>query len=278
MKHVKANPGTHNGIDDAVDADSWAPVIFERLLAAMGPQHWWPVTARRTLSPGDHSSAHPGAGRANRQSRPAPADPDTEIVIGAILTQNTAWTNVEQAIDNLAEANALSWTALRGLSRSELAALIRPSGTYRVKAKRLKAFVDFLWDHHGGELKFLLSGDLETARARLLLIHGIGPETADAILLYVGGFPTFVVDAYTKRVLRRHFFIDGHASYEDVRMLFQNSEFQFQNSETPSRNSQTVAVFKEYHALFVALGKRHCRTRANCDGCPLADLPHDESK
>ena len=140
------------------------------------------------------------------------------------------------------------------------------------------AFVDYLWDHHGGKLGSLLSGDLETARARLLSIHGIGPETADAILLYAGGFPTFVVDAYTKRILRRHFIIDGRASYEDVRLLFQNSESEIQNRETRSRNSRTAAVFKEYHALLVALGKRHCRTRANCDGCPLADLPHDESK
>ena len=278
MKHVKANPETHKGNDGAVDADSWARVIFERLWTALGPQHWWPIGRRRNLSPGDRSSANSAGGRSNRQSRPASADPDTEIVVGAILTQNTAWTNVEQAIDNLADADALSWTALRGLSNSELAALIRPSGTYRVKAKRLKAFVHYLWDHHGGKLESLLSGDLETARARLLSIHGIGPETADAILLYVGGFPTFVVDAYTKRVLRRHIIINGHASYDDVRMLFQNSEFGIPNSETRSGDSQTVAVFKEYHALFVALGKRHCRTRANCDGCPLADLPHDESK
>lgn len=206
------------------------------------------------------------------------ADPDTEIVVGAILTQNTAWTNVEQAIANLADANALSWPALRGLSRSKLAALIRPSGTYRVKAKRLKAFVDYLFDHHGGKLKSLFSGDLETARARLLSIHGIGPETADAILLYVGGFPTFVVDAYTKRVLRRHFIIADRATYDDVRILFQNSEFTFQNSGIPGGYSQSVAVYKEYHALLVELGKRHCRTRANCDACPLADLPHDETK
>ena len=278
MNHAREQPGIHSGNAAGGELDSWVLIIFERLLTALGPQHWWPVTTRRTLSQGDHSSVKPGAGRSDRQSRPVPADPNTEIVIGAILTQNTAWTNVEQAIDNLADADALSWTALRSLSRAELAALIRPSGTYRVKAKRLKAFVDHLWDHHGGELKFLLSGDLEAARARLLSIHGIGPETADAILLYVGGFPTFVVDAYTKRVLRRHFIIDGHASYEDVRTLFQNSEFGIQTTETKSLNAETVAVFKEYHALFVALGKRHCRSRANCDGCPLAGLPHDESK
>ena len=278
MNHANADLETYNINEGAAGANSWAPVIFERLLAALGPQHWWPVTTRRTSSLGNRSSANPAAGRSDRRSNPSRADPDTEIVVGAILTQNTAWTNVEQAIDNLAEANALSWRALRGLSRSELATLIRPSGTYRVKAKRLKSFVDYLWDDHGGELKSIFSGDLETARARLLSIHGIGPETADAILLYVGGFPTFVVDAYTKRVLRRHFIIDGRASYDDVRMLFQNSESAFQNSEPSSGYSQTVVVYKEYHALLVELGKRHCRTRANCDGCPLADLPHDETK
>ena len=278
MNRSNTNLATQRSKSGIEGSKSWISNMYERLLAAFGPQHWWPVGNHGISTPSVSYAAKKRATESNSPNRRADADTDTEIIIGAILTQNTAWTNVEQAIENLAEAHALSWTALRSLSRADLAALIRPSGTYRVKAKRLKAFVDFLWDHHGGKLNSLLAGDLETVRTRLLSIHGIGPETADAILLYVGGFPTFVVDAYTKRVLRRHFAIDDRASYDDVRSMFLNSELGIQNSETRIRNSQTVPVFKEYHALLVALGKRHCRSRANCDGCPLEGLPHDESK
>ena len=278
MNRSNTNLATQRSKSGIEGSGSRISSMYERLLAAFGPQHWWPVGKHEISVPSKSSLAKKSATESTLPTRGADADADTEIIIGAILTQNTAWTNVEQAIENLAEAHALSWTALRSLSRADLAALIRPSGTYRVKAKRLKAFVDFLWDHHGGKLNSLLAGDLETVRTRLLSIHGIGPETADAILLYVGGFPTFVVDAYTKRVLRRHFIIDDRANYDDVRTLFLNSDLGFQSSETQGRNSQTVPVFKEYHALLVALGKRNCRTRAHCDGCPMADLPHDESK
>jgi len=209
------------------------PEIYGRLWNAYGPQHWWP------------------------------ADTPTEVVIGAILTQNTAWKNVERAIDNLRGANALDWSALRGLSKSRLARLIQPSGTYHVKAERLKAFVNDLWKQHDGSLASMLDGDLDAARERLLSTRGIGPETADAILLYAGGRPTFVVDAYTRRILRRHLLIEANAGYETVRTLFHES--------LPA----DVQLFNEYHALLVAVGKRHCRTRANCEGCPLEGLPHD---
>lgn len=222
--------------------------IFERLFAAYGPQFWWP------------------------------GDSAAEIVIGAILAQNTAWKNVERAITNLKSANLIDWTRLRDIPEAELAELIRPSGTFRIKAKRLKAFVDHLWQHHGGRLDRWLrtsprhrSGrqlsvlELEAIRTQLLHIRGIGPETADAILLYAGGHPTFVVDAYTRRVLRRHHLITSSWTYEDVRELFQNGL------------GREAALFNEFHALFVAVAKRHCRTRARCDGCPLADLPHNEA-
>ncbi len=210
--------------------------IFTRLGAAYGPQHWWP------------------------------ADTRTEVVIGAILTQNTAWTNVERAIDNLKRAGAVDFKILRDLRESELGELIRPSGTYRVKAARLKAFVEFLWDRHRGSLTSALDGELEDARANLLGIHGIGPETADAILLYAGDRPTFVVDAYTKRVLRRHGVIGDGATYESVRSLFHDAI------------RSDVRAYNEYHALFVELGKRHCRMTARCEGCPLTDMPHDEGR
>ena len=207
--------------------------IYERLFAAYGPQHWWP------------------------------ADTPTEVVIGAILTQNTAWKNVECAIHNLRDANALDWSALRGLPTARLAKLIQPSGTYRVKAVRLKAFVNHLWKHHDGSLALMLDGDLDTARERLLSISGIGPETADAILLYAGDRPTFVVDAYTRRVLRRHFLVKSDADYKTIRGLFHKAL------------PRDVQLFNEYHALLVEVGKRHCGVRARCDSCPLADLHHE---
>ena len=209
--------------------------VYERLWAAYGPQRWWP------------------------------ADDSIEVVVGAILTQNTAWSNVERAINNLKSAKCLSWTALRGISEEDLGALIRPSGTFRIKAARVKAFVQVLWDDYNGSLKSLLSGEVERARRRLLAIHGIGPETADSILLYAGRRLTFVVDSYTRRILRRHHLIDVDADYESVRRSFQRAI------------APKVRLYNEYHALLVAVGKKHCGSRARCEGCPLVDLPHDPS-
>ena len=208
-------------------------MILRRLERAYGPQHWWPARTK------------------------------TEVVVGAILTQNTAWAGVERAVANLRQAGLLSWSALRDVAEAELAERIRPAGTFRVKAKRLKAFVEVLWEDHGGSLRSLLSGELNAARERLLAIHGIGRETADAILLYAGGRPSFVVDAYTKRILSRHFVTDKAAGYDSVRDLFQ------------SALPPDADVYNEYHALLVTLAKRHCRSSAECEGCPLADLPHD---
>lgn len=223
--------------------------IFDLLLAAYGPQRWWP------------------------------ADSATEVVIGAILTQNTAWSNVERAIHNLKKTQCLDFSALRDISPERLGELIKPSGTYRVKAKRLKSFVDYLWRHHDGSLEAMLNGDLHTTRRRLLSIHGIGPETADAILLYAGQQPTFVIDTYTRRLLRRHFFIDvakvarssdrgsgppaARSDYESVRQLFHRC--------LPA----DAKLFNEYHALLVEVGKRHCRTKADCQACPLTKLRHN---
>lgn len=212
------------------------PAMYDRLFEKYGPQHWWP------------------------------GDSPTEIVIGAILTQNAAWTNVEAAIKNLKRENILTFEALRDVDREKLEELVRPTGTFRVKAERLKVFVDVLWNDFGGSLEAMLDGELEVVRQRLLSIRGIGPETADAILLYAGNRPTFVVDAYTKRLLRRHFLIDVNSSYESVRSMFHECI------------PPDVTVYNEYHALIVEVGKRHCKTRVNCEGCPLADLPHDETR
>ncbi|MFQ5462067.1 MAG: endonuclease III domain-containing protein [Phycisphaerae bacterium] len=210
--------------------------IGARLLRTYGPQHWWPAKTA------------------------------TEVVIGAILTQNTAWTNVERAISNLQRVNALSWQKLDEMPEPALAELIRPSGTFRVKARRIKAFVSVLVERFDGSLAAMLSGDLTIARAGLLEINGIGPETADAILLYAGHRPVFVVDAYTRRILRRHGLIEDAARYAEIQSLFHEA--------LPA----DVPLFNEYHALLVHLGKRHCRAQALCTDCPLADLPHDESR
>ena len=158
----------------------------------------------------------------------------------------------------------LNWRKLHALPEAELAELIRPAGTYRVKAVRLKALADTLCTQYGGSLGRMLSGRLDEVRVRLLTLHGVGPETADALLLYAGGHASFVVDAYTKCVLRRHFLIDDKAGYEEVRRRFHQAL------------EPDPALFNEYHALLVELGKRHCRARARCAGCPLEDLAHDE--
>jgi len=210
--------------------------IYDRLMRAYGPQHWWP------------------------------ADTATEVVVGAILTQNTAWTNVARAIMSLRAADALSWKTLDAMPVVALAELIRPSGTYRVKAERIKAFVTVLMDRFDGSLAAMCGGDLAIARAGLLEIKGIGPETADAVLLYAGNRPTFVVDAYTRRMLRRHGLIDEAATYSEIQAMFQSAL----PAEAP--------LFNEYHALLVDLGKKHCKANAICANCPLADLPHDESR
>ncbi len=207
--------------------------FYERLLATYGPQHWWP------------------------------ADTPTEVVIGAILTQNTAWRGVERAIERLGARGALDLKVVHEMKEADLAELIRPAGTYRVKAARLKAFASVVCVEFGGDLNAMLDGEIEEARARLLAVRGIGPETADAILLYAADRPTFVVDAYTRRVLRRHHLIDDDADYKSIRALFYEAI------------EPSAETYNEYHALLVAVGKAHCRKHARCDDCPLADWPHD---
>jgi endonuclease-3 related protein len=225
-------PGTQS-FSTPTSSDQLLREIYDRLWAAYGPQRWWP------------------------------ADSPIEVVVGAILTQNTAWTNVERAINNLKGANCLSWSALRDVTRAELAKLIQPSGTFRVKATRLKAFVGVLWSEYNGSLDSLLHSEIPIVRRRLLAIHGIGPETADAILLYVSGYPIFVIDAYTRRILRRHNALAANVGYKEVQACFHRAL-----PDDPQ-------VYNEYHALLVAVGKKHCRARALCEGCPLGELPHD---
>jgi len=203
--------------------------LYHTLLAYYGPQHWWP------------------------------AETPFEVIIGAILTQSTAWRNVEQAIQNLKRAGALSPAELAARPESELAALIRPAGYFNAKARKIKAFVHHLMTVHGGRLESLFDQDVPSLRRELLGLHGIGPETADCIILYAAGQPSFVIDAYTRRILERLGLIsNARADYTALQALF--------TSHLP----RDTALYQEYHALLVRHGKELCRRIPRCGNCPLA--------
>jgi len=216
--------------------------------------------------------------------------------VGAILTQNTNWGNVEKAINNLKKNKLLSQDALFRLSHKRLASLIRPAGYYNIKAKRLREFLAFLFKVYQGSVKRISKTDTLTLHRRLLSINGIGPETADSILLYALDRPVFVVDAYTKRILSRHHFIKEDSSYEEVQNLFMQNLNPVTNTKTKHRKnticngvkndvnhvrnikylrsrkkiSNVVKLFNEYHALLVKLGKDFClKSKPKCDICPL---------
>jgi endonuclease-3 related protein len=207
--------------------------IYDRLFAAYGPQHWWP------------------------------GETPFEVLVGAVLTQNTSWKNVELAIANLRDAGVLSPSALYSLSAEELAELIRPAGYFRVKSVRLRNLLRLVVEQYDGSLEAMFATGLSTLREELLSISGIGPETADAILLYAGKLPTFVVDAYTARVLKRHGWIEPEADYYAIKDYFEGA---LENDEQ---------LFNEYHALLVQVGKQHCSRTPKCSGCPLEPLLPD---
>lgn len=206
--------------------------IYKLLLERFGPQHWWP------------------------------GETQFEIIVGAILTQNTNWTNVEKAIANLKATGNLTPEKLHNLEQPELAELIRPAGYYRLKAARLNSFIDWLFEECDGELASIEGRHTGRLRAELLAVKGIGPETADSILLYAFDRPVFVVDAYTARIAARHGLIEPGADYEQLQDLFESSL------------PRDVRLFNEYHALLVRLGKEFCKPKAKCPACPLEDLPH----
>lgn len=210
------------------------PLFYSALHAALGPQHWWP--ARTPF----------------------------EIIVGAILTQSTAWVNVELAIANLRRERLLTPRALQRVPVVRLARLVKPSGYFRQKAKKLKAFVQFLRREYGGSLARMFRTPTAELREKLLAVHGIGPETADSILLYAGKHPVFVVDAYTRRVLVRHGLVGEKAGYEEMRRLF----------ESPASGlPRDPQLYNEYHALLVQVGKHWCRPReARCSECPLGNF------
>jgi len=184
-------------------------------------------------------------------------------MVGAIVTQNTAWRNVERAIANLNAAGLLSAARLVRVSSKRLEQLLRPSGYFRQKAARLKTFSRWYQRAYGANPRRMFQTDPWTLRRRLLDISGIGPETADSILLYAGRQPVFVVDAYTRRIFRRHYLIHGDESYAEIQRWIMD------------RLPEDPAVFNEFHALLVAVGKRSCHPRnPECDRCPLGEFPH----
>jgi endonuclease-3 related protein len=189
-----------------------------------------------------------------------PGDSPFEVCVGAILVQNTAWANVERALDGLRRRRLLSFRALHRLPASRLAPLVRSSGTFRVKARRLRAFLDFLGAEYGGRVEAMRSEEPSLLRRKLLGVPGVGPETADSIALYAAGHPVFVVDAYTRRVFTRLGLLRGDETYAEVQRFFED------------RLPRDTGLFNDYHAQVVRLGKDVCRSRPRCPECPLDDL------
>ncbi|MGI9860052.1 endonuclease III domain-containing protein [Moorella naiadis] len=205
--------------------------IYARLYRHFGPRHWWP------------------------------AETPFEVIVGAILTQNVAWKNVEKAIANLKGAGLLTPEAMQRATPEELEPHIRPTGYYRVKARKLKAFSDYLHERYGGSLEAMFAQPLERLRKEILAVFGIGPETADAILCYAGNYPIMVMDAYTRRVFSRLGFFTAKASYQEMQDFFM--------ANLPRDNR----LYNEYHALIDALANRIClKKEPACDLCPLGDI------
>jgi endonuclease III related protein len=233
--HRSPQPGLENPrVTPSPSATSPSPGLlpyYDALFTAHGPQHWWP--ARTPF----------------------------EIIVGAILVQNTAWTNVESAIENLRREKLLSPRAIETVPTPRLARLIRSSGYFRQKARKLKTFVCFLRREYQGSLVKMFRAPTLALRRQLLEVHGIGPETADSILLYAAKHPVFVVDAYTRRVLERHGLAHPKLGYEDVRQLFERNL------------PRDATLYNEFHALIVHTGKHFCRAREpRCSECALKSL------
>jgi len=240
-----------------LDREASVQAYYLELMSAWGPQDWWPAHTR------------------------------FEVIVGAFLTQNTAWTNVERALRGLREKGVLNLGGVRRTPLQKLARLIRSSGYFRQKATRLKSFVSYLDARYGGSLGRMFAQPTDKLREELLALNGVGPETADSILLYAGGHPVFVVDAYTRRIFERHGLIPAKAGYEDVRQLVEQAfshEIPARLDDPPTsplagrrrhkfvvrRAVPAARAFDEFHALLVQTAKRHClKAEARCSGCPL---------
>lgn len=222
-------------------------ILYDRLFDHFGYQHWWPVD---TIYHQTEKS-----------------DPRFEIIVGAILTQNTAWTNVEKALENLKRKKALTVCNLINTDKETLKTMIQPSGFFNQKARRLKLLVSYIYTHYQDDLEKFFSQDTTELRHELLTLQGIGPETADSILLYAGNHPVFVVDAYTKRICRRIPCKGVDDSYDAIQHFF---ESELQHSIPKEK---IVPIYKEFHALLVECAKNYCwKNKPNCDSCPLTRL------
>ena len=248
-----------------LSAEENIAALYSTMARTWGRQHWWPAKSR------------------------------FEVIVGAYLIQNTSWRNVEIALRNLREAKVLSVEGIRNISVKRLQRLIRSSGYFRQKARKLKIFVKFLDQKYGGSLSRMFAQPTAELREQLLSLNGVGPETADSILLYAGQHPVFVVDAYTRRLAVRHGILNENASYEEVRSLFaralrQAELIEFSDSDAvradaiasaahaPSRMSMAkrtplAQVFNEMHGLIVSAGKQYClKSKTQCEQCPLGPL------
>jgi len=210
--------------------------IYNSLLKHFGPQHWWP------------------------------GETPFEVIIGAILTQNTSWDNVEKAIASLKASGKFTPEGLFRLQTEKLALLIRSSGYFNIKAKRLKNFLSFLFNDYEGDIDLMIKEDGPVLRHKLLNVNGIGPETADSILLYAAEHPIFVIDAYTKRIFSRHGYIGADSTYHQMQGLFMKYL------------PQDTCLYNEYHALIVRVGKELCRANPHCDSCPVEYDLHKKGK
>jgi endonuclease-3 related protein len=246
-------------------AQNQIAAFYATLFRAWGKQHWWPAQSR------------------------------FEVIVGAYLTQNTAWTNVEQALKQLRQAGVLNVPGIRRTPIEDLEKLVRSAGYFRQKARSLKNFVEFLDARYAGSLHRLFAQSTEELREQLLSLKGVGPETADSILLYAGNHPVFVVDTYTRRILDRHGLLPATAKYDEVRLLFQRAltqnSVQITAQAEPGLDSNPVAeapqahkpsrvsrahrdpraqIYNEMHGLIVQVGKRYClKSKALCEECPL---------
>jgi len=247
-------PRSHSALDQQIQQ------IYATLCRAWGPQHWWPAQSR------------------------------FEVIVGAFLTQNTSWSNVELAMRQLRAAKVLSISGIREIEITKLEKLIRSSGYFRQKAQRLKNFVRFLDASYRGSLTRMFSQSTDKLRQELLSLNGIGPETADSILLYAGQHSVFVVDAYTRRIATRHKIADDEASYDELRNTFERALEKISVPHTrgnflpdgashpPSRMSlakrcSTAQVYNDMHGFMVGIGKNYChKSQPDCEHCPLADL------
>ncbi len=207
--------------------------VYRRLLKSLGPQRWWP------------------------------GETPFEVMVGAVLVQNTAWKNVERAIANLRDAGVLDPHAIHALPQPQLEELLRPAGYFRVKAKRLRHLVDYVVERYDGSLDAMRAADVSTLREELLAVHGVGPETADSILLYALDKPAMVVDAYTHRIWARHGWIDYEADYHRLQ------------DEVLRGLPDELAVLNELHALLVQVGHHWCKRVPKCEACPLRELLPD---